>query len=746
MFRILFLTLILVVSATANAQIVKSAGEGLVPETRALFVGERPDDNAPGILPEGLQVFSIPSLPSEAEARQNALATLLRATPVSTLISDPATRAGRDDQFFLVIDMALSVAAGDARIAVGDTEFALAELPGRLSAIVDAFDPSLRAIAFLSISDPDDQFPAMMTPIRKALDAAQFQMVVAVIRAGADNAACTMPAQIAPHYAVIGGVADQGQFGDGDGHSNAGEIGLYLNRALGRMASREAGCPLVYSLIVRADDDPARVLAVHSDETAFGDLDSRLYHETFESKFLLQSDEEALLAGYLESCEFCPNERALSERLAAMREVARTGKLEAEIWAVIRDDDNPERIEIYLADCAVCDYRAEAEERLKILNVAAEARGAEALRFRDAAASRQLTDLKAYLADCIACEFRAEADALIEDIEADKAYASEQAAFRAALAASDEGAIAAYLSTCRLCAHRAAGEQALARLSRRDDVSAECVRLAGMPQFGGPRRLQDIDIAAARQECGKALDEFPGDALLTVLLGRIDQADGKFAAARVAYDKGLEAGHPVALGLSAYLNYSGADGVEADTALAERQAVEGAEAGDWLSRELLTVLYSRDMIAGKGPKDAFTIALALAEEGNQVAQFFAGYFYLTGTGTEAHERNAELWLSRAAAEGYMHASSYLAGLYETGSEAIYSEEKAAAIYLAALEAGDKTALDRMTAQLRERKRGVIRLVQERLKEAGVYRGKIDGLPGPGTVEAVQKFVEGAHAG
>jgi TPR repeat protein len=736
----------LIIAAAAQAQVLRTARPVDSVDTRLLFVGADPARGAPGEIPKTLQTYAIPDLPAETSARGNALATLLRATPVSTLVTDPDAKKPRPDQFFLVSDMVLSFEGKVARISTGDASFSLDELPGRLAATVDAFNPSRRAVAFLSIADRDDRFPAMVPTLQTTLAQSRFDMIVVAVATGPDAAACLPRPEVATHYAVIGGVADQGQFGDKDGQSDAQEVGLFLNRTLARQAELRRDCGQVYALIVKAEENPEAVIAVHTAESEFRELEATLYHETFESRFLLESDDEDKLAIYLRDCTYCPNEGALADRLSGMRALEQTRQLEAEIWQTIRADEEPTRIAIYLEDCSVCAYRSDAEDRIAILRLQAEKREAEGVAFRAARESMQLAALRDYAGTCIACDFKDEAQALITRIETDTAHKDESARLAAAIDRSDSAGVRDYLQTCTVCAARAQAEAVLDHLSRLAEAAAPCIQMAGMPQEGGPRLLSEIDTSRARAACSSALRAFPGEAGLTVRLGRVAQAEGDGAAAMKAYEYGVGAGLPAAYGLAAFVRYNGSDGQPVDIEAAADLARQGAAEGDWLSREVLTVLYSKDLVRGHDAAEAFTIAAALAEEGNLVAQFFTGYFYLTGTGTAASEADAEFWLTRAADAGYGHAMAYLAGLYETGSAAIASPERAADIYLAGLKAGEPTVTDRMTTQIRDRARPVLRIVQERLKDEGVYTGSIDGLPGPGTQAAIRKFMDGAGAG
>jgi len=708
-------------------------------DARLLFLGVDPAAGAPGPAAGALPVLAMPVLPAAAAARAEVTAALLRSNPVSTFVATPDALGGSVRDFFLVADLA--VAADGTGVALGGETLALAEFGSRLGAVVDALAPERRQIAFLRLADPGDAFPMLVDEIQAAVGGAGFAMSVLTVDRGGEGGACAPGPGGASHYAVVAGVADRPPFGDGDGRSSVAEVEAWLVASLARETRRGGACADRYSLIVKAEADPARVLAEHGPAPLFPEMESRLYLESFEAMFLLRSDDQGRVRAFLESCAYCPHEAALVERLREMRERELALALETQIWEAIRGDATPDRLEIYLANCTLCAFREPAEARLGELRAAAEKAAAEAADLERALTARDPALLRAWIGGCGACAGRAEAEAALAAIEADDAYRAERAALDAAVAALDAKALAAWLADCRVCDGRAAAEAAIARAEERTALAAPCLALAGLPQQGGPRRLEDIDRAAATTACGKALAAFPDDALLISLAGRIDQAAGDSVAAAAAYARGVAAGVPAAHGLAAYLHFAPADGAEPDLARAEELARAGAAEGDWLSREILIVLYSREQIEGRDPAEAFALARDLAAEGNPVAQFFAGYFFLTGTGVEPSDGEAARWLGAAVDQGYTHAFAFLAELVEAGRGLPAEPERAAELYWTALNAGDVTARDRLTAQLAERHREVIRAIQDRLRTAGTYAGRIDGLPGPGTVAAVQRYVE-----
>lgn len=274
-----------------------------------------------------------------------------------------------------------------------------------------------------------------------------------------------------------------------------------------------------------------------------------------------------------------------------------------------------------------------------------------------------------------------------------------------------------------------------------DALLLPCLAAAGLPQDGGPRRLDQIDTLRARALCAAA-QAAAGDsaALVSVLLGRVAQAAGDAGTARRAYEAGMAAGVPRAFGLAAHLFLAPPPGAHADIARAEELALAGAAAGDWLSAELLALVYARGLVPGRDAADAFRLAAPLAHEGSAVAQFFVGQLHLAGAGAAQSDPHAARWFERAAAQGYGPAMVALAGMIERGRAGPADAAAALALYREAAAAGDAGARDRLTLQLGERSGELVRLLQEEMRAAGLYSGRIDGQAGAPTREAARAFI------
>jgi len=711
------------------------------PKMQLLFIGAPPDENAPGQLPGDLPMISLANLPMTEAAQQTVFAARLRASPVSTFVSDPNETHAQFEQFFLVTDISLHTDADGYQIGLADEKFALDEFASRVSAVVEAFKPKSRRIGFVRITDAEDEFPLAITEVQTALTSIGFDMMVVMIGGDTAGASCSDAPTQALHYSLINGLADRAPFGNADAVSTSAEVEAYLTRALNRLIERDPVCGPKYSLLMKSSNDPDQPLVAYQGRSAFTEMETGLYNETFEAMFLLQSDDRDGVQNYLATCLYCPNERALTDRLRDMEETARAQALEAEIWQRIQNDATPERLSIYLENCTLCSHRAEVEGKIAELDAKAAAYDAEALAYNTAMDARDLAGLRSYADSCIACTFQDQARALVTEIETDTVYQAEKASFAAAMDSRDLDLMQAYINDCRICE----GKDEMATLfvveQKRQEFSVPCLAHAAVPQLGGPRKLEDIDQEKALALCASAAQEFPDDGVIRTTLGRVAQAAADFESAKASYAFGMEQNVPSAFGLAAYSHYAPPAGGEIDVVQAEALARQGAAQGDWLSQEILTVLYSKDLIPGKTPEDAFTIAQNIADEGNALAEFFVGYYYLTGTGVAQDEAKAATWLSKAVAQGYTHAYSFLAELHEKGTNGEPLPDKAADLYWQALGLGDPTATDRLTTQIYSRDREVVRLIQQKLRDNGVYRGAVDGIAGPGTVAAIRTYTE-----
>ncbi len=718
---------------------LQAIGQGA--PTRILFVGKAAD--------AGLEASPLPSdalivldrLPAKGGVEAALFGARLKANPVSSLPDSRPVPSRSVDELFLVLRAGLSIAADGPQLSLGGEGVAVPGFGARLVETVQAFDARFRRVAFLEIIDPDDAFPDTLPALRTMMEPLGFDMLVVMI-ARSEAQAC---AGLEPlHFSIAGGLADRAPFGDGNGATTMAEAETYLANALRRAVKR--GCEPAYSLILKPVDDAGRVddagpVVVAHPLAPMREVEDRLAREAFEAMFLAGSDNLEALSDYLGSCSYCPQEAALSARMQAKAARARIAALEEQMWQEIRDDRRRDRLATYVDHCRLCVHSDEALTRIERLDAEAAAVERERTEFLAAQGARDLAGLRAYAETCLACVHGDEARALIAELEADSAYLAERALLAEALERQNPAQLEAYLGQCRVCDGIDEVETALDRLAALDALRRPCLDAAGLPQSGGPRRLEDIDQEAALAACGAAAKAFPDDGPVRVMLGRIAQAKGDFAAAGAAYAFGMERGVPAAFGLAAFAEYAPPDGGPIDPIRVEALGLQGAAQGDWLSQEVLTVLYSKDLVPGKSGREAFDTAMKIALEGDPVAQYLVGQYYLSGIGGERSEDKAAQWLQKAVDAGFLQANAFLAKLYEQGQGAPARPGLAAELYWTALGQGDATATDQLTTELASRSAEVVRIIQGKLREQGLYQGVVDGVPGPGTAAAIRAYAD-----
>lgn len=691
--------------------------------------------------------LSVSKLPLTEHAADVVTETLMRQGAASVVKGAAdhggvaAARAAR--QMYLRTSFGLTAGPDGQGFALmlGGEEIPVDQATARLSALIAGFDPQHRRIGLATLRDPGNLVPSLVDGLSAALTPVGFDLWVLIV---SDGQACDFDVD-AVLLALMSGIADRAPFGDGDGQTTLAEARGLIETTVPRGLRRRADCDAAYALILPdAEVSEDGVIATHDTKLSFRDLDSAFLVESFDAAYLAQAETGDEIESYLSNCRFCPDASPLEARLADMTRRAQLTEAEDAIWMRVSQSRDPAGLELYSALCSLCSHDAEARALLSDIRAEAAARAAERTAFEALQGSDDVAGLRAYLDACVYCEDKPAVEAALAEIADQAAYREEVAALEALLGSYDPAPLQSWLDTCRWCDGRAQAQAAVDHLAQRGTVAGPCVQAAGLPQSGGPRLLANIDIAKAAVACEAALAAYPTDPEFQMLRGRVYHAQGAIDAAKLGYDAGVAAGVPAAFGLSGYLLFeppAGSDLVQ-DFEAAAKLAEQGVAEGDWLSRQLLSALYSQSLVEGKTPRDAVALARAGAEEGDPVSQFFAGYFLLKGLGHDAPDaRAAQAWLSRAKDQGYLPANAFLAEALEAqpGLDADQAG-RAVDLLLAGVKGGDPVAKAKVTTGLRDRTRPVVRALQTALRDAGVYRGRIDGVPGPGTVRAVEALV------
>ncbi len=135
-------------------------------------------------------------------------------------------------------------------------------------------------------------------------------------------------------------------------------------------------------------------------------------------------------------------------------------------------------------------------------------------------------------------------------------------------------------------------------------------------------------------------------------------------------------------------------GVEKDEEEALKLAEYAAAKGDTTAQDFLAQFLDAlncTLNDENKSKSAFEKLLWLAEKGNKKAQYYVGYCYLKGRGTDENKADAFKWFLKAANQGEKDAQYFLAKCYETGCGIHKDRIKAVIWYAKAAEKGDEYA-------------------------------------------------------
>lgn len=750
---LIFPNILLAQSVGADPARLGKANEGV----SLVYIGRSGMTASPDPKLSSVQSFHIPTLPEAGGASDIVTATLLKNRIVSTLQSGSSSSvrgAISNGQLVLVTEFSLSVGEEGAEttslaIRNGGKTYPVSEFAALLTETVDALAPSQKGVALAKVFDADRLFPLRVDELRTALDETGFDMWILSI-SESEPANCTASMEDTLPFTLISGLADRQPFGNQDGSTDFDEAQRYVSDSIRRNFSREPTCADSYAVVIGGEDEKKPILH-HTKTIYFEDIEASLMIESFDADFLASSESEAEIREYLASCSFCPRSNELEDKLAEIGRRSALSKVESRVWEAAHSTEDLRKLQIYVAGCVLCSYQDEAENLIGEIKAKIAAREAEGQKFAILQGSDDLRGLRTYLEICIACDFQQEAVTQIAEIEKQAAYNSENESLQKSIIKLDEVALLGWLDKCIYCDGRAQAEATLTTIAQNRKYAEPCIAVAGVPQLGGPRLLREIDHVAAVELCERAVAALPSDLELKVIAGRIEHAGGNFPRAEAAYQDGVSANVPMAFGLAAHMRYEPPldSGIAQDFDEAERLALRGAEMGDWLSLQLLTVLYSQNLISGKSAVDAVPLSVQAAEEGDPVSQFFLGFFNFTGSGLSEGQNLlvAQEWLEKAVAQGYMPANSILAEVHEARIDELpEGAGKAADLLIAAVQVGESGAVARLTTGLSNRKALVIRAVQERLRDLGVYNRSADGIAGAGTRSAVEALVERNAAG
>lgn len=329
-----------------------------------------------------------------------------------------------------------------------------------------------------------------------------------------------------------------------------------------------------------------------------------------------------------------------------------------------------------------------------------------------------------------------------------------------------------------------AGPLAVSAQTTAETAAMRCVEIAGAPDAGVPISSEAQAAArAALQDaapfCEQALAEGLASPEVLFHVGVLRQAAEEHDAAVAAFEEAAAAGLAEANTKLGDYHLFGIGPLRRDADTAAEYFRAGAEGGDPAAQMTLGLLHRLGAGVPRDTGAMVDLMRQAAEGGYHFAQFRLGQTYLTGDGIPggedaslgipdreaaarylsmaAEQGNIEavlelaryygeldgegqgdpeqqfLWTSRAAEAGLPDAVAALGFLYERGRGVEADPERAAALYVRAMETGDVSFDDlrgRVGGYIPPWDRQTAIAFQLILQERGLYRGAIDGMIGP----------------
>ncbi|MEM1342054.1 MAG: tetratricopeptide repeat protein [Pseudomonadota bacterium] len=482
----------------------------------------------------------------------------------------------------------------------------------------------------------------------------------------------------------------------------------------------------------------------------------------------------AAASGIIEAAEAEAAEtRADTQRIAArLRENAARAARETQQAADIAAAENMSASSAQ-ADALVTEGFAEAAR----LVAAARAEADRIARASEAEIAAEMAAARAEIEAEIEAEMRADAVRFIEEE-------------RARIAAEEEAARLAAEEAARLEAEAEARRQALAALGR-------CEERAGTPEAGVPvsEAAQEAALQRLRRaeaDCQAAADALPEEAGVALFhLATLQQTSGRHRQAVGLYEAAADQGVVAANTRLGDYYLFGTRPIRPDPDEAATRFGLASEGGDLAGKTTLGFMYLLGIGVEGDAERAIALMQQAADGGYHFAQWRLGQIYLTGEevrrgdqealGIPDAERAVELlaaaaragnseatlvlaelfsgaederlprddaarfrWTREAAEQGLPQAINALGFLYERGIGTLPDPQRAAELYVEALEEGLSTEALRGTVD------GVLpgwdgetaRAFQIILSERGLYNGAIDGIVGAGTLAGARALDDG----
>ena len=287
--------------------------------------------------------------------------------------------------------------------------------------------------------------------------------------------------------------------------------------------------------------------------------------------------------------------------------------------------------------------------------------------------------------------------------------------------------------------HRAAAKTPSEQPAKPDrPPTHDCDRLAANPY--DPERATDgvgdseMDPVRAAEACSRARKAYPHEKRFAYQLARAQYAQGDYQAARV-FQTLAEDDYEIAM-VHLALAYASGNGVSQDSEQAARWYREAADLGNPIALTNLGDMYWHGRGVPVDLTESLRLTFKAAKLGQPRAMANMGVKYQLGKGVKKDVAEAMRWHQRAADFGEPAAYYNLALVLGLGLGVPKDPRRAAGYMIDAIKAGHGGALNEMTKNAPAWSPEFRREIQRQLKEAGSYKGGIDGQFGRGTLDAL----------
>ena len=329
--------------------------------------------------------------------------------------------------------------------------------------------------------------------------------------------------------------------------------------------------------------------------------------------------------------------------------------------------------------------------------------------------------------------------------------------------------------------------------SMTDPNQIACLEIMGAPFAGVPaneaaKAASRARLAEAAPACAAAAEGPRAAPEVFFFAGEVSLARGDFPGAFALYERAAEAGVGAADTRLADFYIYGAPPVAADSAKAAERLEAGAALGDPQAMTVLALMNGEGNSVPQNSSRMIELLTEAAESGYHLAQFRLARAYAVGEGIPGREdaalgipdpNRAVGWFTQAADGGNMEAALELAGLYgdpdsglienpgeqarlimmaadaglpaakaalgvlyEFGRGVEQRPDRAAALYIEALESGEVPFEALRDGAPFDWEYDTAVAFQDALALRGVYNGGSDGIVGPGTRAAAERLIGG----